>query len=593
MKMNPILLVIAILFSVNFLSAESGCYYYGSELKCLELNRSPLKSVGNWPVIAVKNGPVLPLTGEIGVSFKKGFTNYDVAQIMKKYGLKIARKIDGMDHLKIFKAASGTDLFETSKEIYESGKVKWAQPVWLEEPALLSTPDDTYYVDQWHHTVINSEKAWDYAVGYPEAKIAVLDSGVDTFHPDLNLQMGMSFVPTEQDVNPNMGSFQNQYMMAHGTCVSGIAAGQGFNGAGISGVCPKCSVIPVKYIGLEQNYPPLDRKVQAVKWAVDAGAWVINNSWTIAVDKDRTTEECISIPADNFVKELIDYAETNGRGGLGTVIVWSAGNSTCDTLLNPSLNDDRIVVVSALDVDSSYVYYSNYGVNVNIAAPAGEAIIGKGGLVTTDVSTPGKGFNPAFNNADPSYVDYQDQFFTKYFDGTSAAAPVVSGAFGLMLSIKPEMTLAEAIDCMKKAAAAPQFDCEHGDLSACFGAGILDVGKMVEMAFNGECGGGESFHCFEDWQCEEGKTCNVDTGVCGDGTSEVPDNGNNDDTGEVADDTGNSGSTEQPDDMGSDDTEESSDTVQESPDDAQVSENSDGNTDIPQEDEVGCALVLF
>lgn len=580
MKMRLVLLVTVVLSGPIWLFAESGCYYYGSEPKCLEIRKSSLKNVENWPVIAVKNGPELPLTGEIGVAFKNGFSNFEVAEIIGEYGLKVVRKIEGLDHLLILKAKTGTDLFEVAGNIYKSGKVKWAQPMWLEQPSLLSTPDDTYYVDQWHHGVINSEKAWDYALGYPDAKIAVLDSGVDTFHPDLVLQMGMSFVPTEQDVNPNMGGFQNQYVMAHGTCVSGLAAAQGFNGAGISGVCPKCSVIPVKYIGLEQNYPTLDRKLQAVKWAVDAGAWVINNSWTISPDKDKITEECINIPADNFVKELIDYAADKGRNGLGTVIVWAAGNSTCDTALNPSLNDDRIVVVSALDLDSSLVYYSNYGINVNIAAPAGDSALGKGGLVTTDVSTPGKGFNPAFNNADPAYADYPDQFFTKYFDGTSAAAPVVSGAIALMLSVKPEMTLNEAIDCMKKAATIPQSDCQHGDMKTCFGAGILDVGRMVEMAYSGECGGGESFHCFKDWQCEEEKVCDVVSGVCLE-NSETPDEVNEDqDESQEESQDENEGSVEQP------DVSESSD-VQEKPD------NSNKNEAVSDIKDSGCSSLIF
>jgi len=583
MKMKLVLLVTVVLFGSSLLFAEKGCYYYGSELKCMEIRKSPLKSVNNWPVIFLKNGPELPLTGEIGVAFKKGFSNVELFEMIKKYSLIDARKIEGLDHLKIFKAESGTDLFEVARNIYKSGKVKWAQPMWLERPALLSTPDDTYYVDQWHHGVINSEKAWDYAVGYPDAKIAVLDSGVDTFHPDLVLQMGMSFVPTEQDVNPNMGGFQNQYIMAHGTCVSGLAAAQGFNGAGISGVCPKCSVIPVKYIGLEQNYPTLDRKLQAVKWAVDAGAWVINNSWTISPDKNTETDECLSIPADNFVKELIDYAETNGRGGLGTIIVWAAGNSTCDTALNPSLNDDRIVVVSALDIDNSFVYYSNYGINVNIAAPAGDSALGKGGLVTTDVSTPGKGFNPAFNNADPAYADYPDQFFTKYFDGTSAAAPVVSGAIALMLSVKPEMTLNEAIECMKKAAATPQFDCQHGDMKTCFGAGILDVGKMVEMAYSGECGGGESFHCFEDWQCKEGEVCETDSGLCVE-SLETPDEVNDD---KEDSQEGNESSLEQPDESESRDVQETEDSSSE------IVDNSNENEDVSDVDDSGCSVLIF
>jgi hypothetical protein len=481
--------VVSVLFSVIY--AEEPCYYYGEKLTCLNKVHVDFSIESNSYVksVSIDGGQRLPLTGEIGVVFKKGVGKKIIDGIIEKYSFKIARTLDGIEGYFIFKAPENTALFEISRKLFETGLVKWAQPVWIEKPVLAFVPNDTYYGDQWQHKVINSETAWDIGQGYADAKIAVLDSGVDTMHPDLFLQLGMSFVPGEPQIDPNMGALQNKYYMAHGTAVSGIAAGQGDNGIGVSGVCPKCSVIPVKYIGLEMSNPPADRKLNAVKWAVDAGAWVINNSWTIAPDKDKQTEECIDIPLDNFVKEMTDYAVNTGRNGLGTIIVWAAGNSTCDTVRNPSLLDERNVVVSGLDIDSTLVYYSNYGVNVDISAPAGDADPAKSGLITTDVTANGKGFNPAFNDANSGYTDYMDQAYTKYFDGTSAAAPVVAGALALMLSVNPSMTYAQAIDCMKKAASVPEADCSYGEKSVCFGAGILNAGKMVELASSGECGG--------------------------------------------------------------------------------------------------------
>ncbi len=516
-----------------FLTAVEPCYYYGEELYCLQLKKGivalddeeylkfsksglgkdqqvrhyvegvhtvdlsklpagisaskKMKSIRKLPVVSVKGGPDLPLTGEIGVVFRKDVTDSSINEVMRKFSLKVSRTIEGYWGYFIFKTAS-EDPFAVSRKIHETGLVKWAQPVWLEMPVLTSVPNDTFYPDQWQHKVVNSEAAWDLAKGRSDVLIAVVDSGVDTVHFDLQLVPGMSFVPSEQSVDPNMGAFQNQYMMAHGTAVSGIAAARGDNGFGVAGVCQQCSVIPVKYIGLESSYPPLDRKFNAIKWAVDAGAWVINNSWSIATDKD-SQDNCIEVPLDNFVKQMIDYAVEYGRNGLGTVIVWAAGNSTCDTALNPSLNDDRIVVVSALANDSSLVYYSNYGDNIDISSPAGESIPEKSGLVTTDSTLNGKGFNPAYNNADNAYSDYQDQAFTKYFDGTSAAAPVVAGAIALTMSTRNGMTYSEAIDCMKAAASVPEAECSYGAKARCFGAGILNAGKMVEMAVSGECGG--------------------------------------------------------------------------------------------------------
>lgn len=481
MKKPLFLFVISLIFIPFLVAGSDACYYYGKTLTCLKERGVVLNSLDS--------SFRFPLTGEVGLVFKKDVGTEKINEVMKKYSFKIARTLEGVDGYYIFSAPAGTDLFKVSRELSESGLVKWAQPVWLEKPVLSFVPNDTYYPDQWQHSFVNSEKAWDIVKGYPDAKIAVVDSGVDTMHPDLLLQLGMSFVPGEPQIDPVMGTLQNKYYLAHGTAVSGIAAGQGDNGTGVAGVCLKCSVIPIKYIGNEMNLPPADRKLNAIKWAVDAGAWVINNSWTIAPDKDNDTDQCIDIPLDNFVKEMTDYAVEKGRNGLGTIIVWAAGNSACDTSGNPSLLDERNVVVSGLDLDGSLVYYSNYGVNVDIAAPAGDADPAKSGLITTDVTQNGKGFNPAFNDANAGYTDYMDQAYTKYFDGTSAAAPVVAGALALMLSANPSMTYDEAIDCMKKAAAVPQAECSYGEKSVCFGAGILDAGKMVELASGGECGG--------------------------------------------------------------------------------------------------------
>ncbi len=479
------------------------------------LRRTALsKNIDLMPVVSVKNGEMMATTGEVGLVFKPGTSRAQRSSMITDYSLVLRREIKGIEDFGVYFIEDGRDPFNVSMEIYETGMVKWVQPVWLENPQLNSTPNDLYYADQWHHPVVNSEKGWSITKGRPDAKIAVIDSGVDTAHPDLRLAWGHSFVPTEQYVDPNMGAFQNQYIMAHGTCVSGIAAAVGFNEWGVAGICADCTVIPIKYIGLEQNYPPLDRKLHAMVWAVDEGAWVINNSWVVAPDKNRQTDTCIEVPSDNFLLEAVDYAVNNGRDGLGTIIVWAAGNSTCDTVMNKSLQDSRTVTVSGLDTDLSLVSYSNYGVAIDIAAPAGESLPGKSGLVTTDVSVPNKGFNPAYNNANPDYNDFPDQLYTRYFDGTSAAAPVVSGALALMLTARPGMTYQDAIDCMRSAAAQPSAICQHGEQESCFGAGILDVGKMVEMAHNGECGGYDQFFCLGDEDCSGEEKCDLESGEC-------------------------------------------------------------------------------
>ncbi len=576
----------------GFISRHSDILPRSPEISLVKINKlKSIRDVRMLPAVSVKNGEILAVTGEIGLVFKPETTESQRNEMISKNDLTLKRTLDGIEGYGVYFVESGRDPFDLSVKIYETGKVKWAQPVWLEKPQLNSTPNDIYYPEQWHHPVINSEKAWSITKGHPDAKIAVIDSGVDTTHPDLRLAWGHSFVPTEQYVDPNMGAFQNQYIMAHGTCVAGIAAAIGFNEWGVAGVCADCTVIPIKYIGLEQNYPPLDRKLHAMKWAVDEGAWVINNSWVVAPDKDRQTDQCVEVPADNFLLEAVDYAVNNGRNGLGTIIVWAAGNSTCDTILNKALQDDRTVAVSGLDIDSTLVYYSNYGVAVDIAAPAGDSMPGKSGLVTTDVSTPNKGFNPAYNNANNQYNDFPDQLYTRYFDGTSAAAPVVSGALALMLTARPGMTYQEAIECMKSAAAQPAASCQHGDMDRCFGAGILDVGKMVEMAVNGDCGGMEMDFCLNDSHCNENEICDTETKNCipayveddpADNNESDPNNDNDDQNEPGNSDNGQS----------DDQSNENENNEQEKSEETEKPSGSDTTSESLEDESIGCSILF-
>ncbi|MFO7734756.1 MAG: S8 family serine peptidase [bacterium] len=649
MKYLLLLFSIFIFSGLNAAVDDFACYYVNGERNCLEfeknkiaLNTGPERSVNNlsnivsgikfiesrgkidiygmdevfseadfkaliernysvWPVFSSAAGVLLPTDGRIGFFVKD---SSDIKKIVSSHELRLIKNYENHENMITALVPEGSNPFRVADKIKKTGLVSWAQPIWYEPVKLRSwQPDDEFYPQQWHHKNINSELAWSIATGNEKAAIAVIDSGVDTAHPDLLLRIGRSFVPTEQAVEPNMGMFQNNYMMAHGTCVSGLAAAKGNNSIGVAGVCPECSVIPIKYIGNEMAHPPLDRKFEAISWAVDNGAWVINNSWSAASDTDNAGN-CVEIPPDNFMEQAIEYAITEGRDGLGTVLVWSSGNSTCDTQLNKTLHSDDIIVVSATREDDSITDYSNYGSHIDVAAPAGNAGEKKNGLVTTDVSQPGKGFNPYYPNAGgPEYTDLPDESYTKYFDGTSASAPLVSGAIALMLSVRPGMSYAEAIACTEEAAALPEgSDCPHGNIGQCYGHGILNVENMLKMATSGDCGGEG---CSDDSQCGENEHCNLDTGICekseedsqhdGDGAEEDTSEDNNE--GQNDDDSGDATDSENGSSEDSEGTESDSET---SPDDEDAhdenlenTENKENSSDTPEDEEAGCSTLYI
>src|SRR5690606_37523150 len=96
--------------------------------------------------------------------------------------------------------------------------------------------------------------------------------------------------------------------------VAGIVGARAGNGMGMVGFCPTCRMIPIKMLG--EGEGALSRDVAAFEHALDAGAWVINNSWGFTT----------SMPVPGPLREVIERAETEGRDGLGTLVVFSAGN---------------------------------------------------------------------------------------------------------------------------------------------------------------------------------------------------------------------------------------------------------------------------
>src|SRR5690606_18197207 len=162
-----------------------------------------------------------------------------------------------------------------------------------------------------------------------------------------------------------------------------------------------------------------------------------------------------------LVRAAFDYAETDGRGGKGTVILFAAGNS------NEVVNDygayESVLAVAAVDDQGLKSYYSNFGVAVDIAAPSNGGLNG----ITTTAAPSG---------------------YTNSFGGTSSACPFAAGVAGLILSANPELTAAEVRDILR--ASATKIDPVWGEwkdgISPFYGSGMVNAYVAVQMA-RGAC----------------------------------------------------------------------------------------------------------
>lgn len=319
-----------------------------------------------------------------------------------------------------------------------------AEPEMYRELRVTALVDDPMLSDQWHLTrsgtdvpgvgQIHVEGAWDITKGNPDVVIAVFDTGTDLRHPDLipNLIDGFDAVDGDDDPSAACSASydgrdaaascpaQTPYRESHATSVCGLTAGRGDNGLGTTGVCPLCTLRPVRVIGDESSEIGSGlSSAEAFRRGVNEGAWVINNSWGIGFSR--------YFPLSSVERSALRYARINGRDGLGTVILFAAGNDTADVAADPYASQPDVITVAATTNLDDWAYYSNYGREIDVAAPSNGGAINEDnhGLVSTDVS------------GDDGY-DASD--YTSDFGGTSGASPIAAGLAGLILSANPALT---------------------------------------------------------------------------------------------------------------------------------------------------------
>lgn len=350
----------------------------------------------------------------------------------------------------------GVDDLAFARALHGREGVHWVHPDLRLALVPHAVPDDPWYAQQWHldntgqggriaDVDINAPEAWTVATG-AGVTIAVIDTGVQLDHPDLLVIPGHDYVDHDEDPSPGADDGA-----PHGTGVAGIAAAIGDNGYGVSGVAWASDVYAIRLIGGDTSTSDL---YEAFAEAVDAGAGVLSNSWGFY--------GCQGVPAAEVFSEMFAYAEDEGRGGLGSVVVFAAGNDNCDNSGDAMLSNNKALVVAALEWWDQRASYSNYGRPLGLAAPTT--------LLTTDLTSGG-------------YGNYGgDDGFWEGFSGTSGATPVVSGVVALMLEANPRLTAKQVRSVLADTAA--KVDVQNGawdqdGWSPYYGYGRIDAGAAV------------------------------------------------------------------------------------------------------------------
>ncbi|MBN1507431.1 MAG: S8 family serine peptidase [Sedimentisphaerales bacterium] len=284
--------------------------------------------------------------------------------------------------------------------------------------SICAQPNDPEYDKQWSLDKIGVSQAWDTCQGSDEVIVAVIDTGVDYDHRDLQGNVWRN--EAEWDGLPGVDDDDNGYIddaygynfayanndpiddNGHGTHCAGIIAAVGNNGLDTAGICWNARIMALKMLDAAGDGTSADA-VPAIYYAVANGADVISLSWG-------------SEDESQAIQDAIAYARRQG-----VLVVAAAGNDDSEALFYPAA-DPYVIATAATDSSDKRWYLSNHGSWVDIAAP-GRDILSLSVTGTSSTATASA--------------------FTKKMSGTSMAAPHVSGACALLLAAQPLLTCDE------------------------------------------------------------------------------------------------------------------------------------------------------
>ena len=321
--------------------------------------------------------------------------------------------------------------------------------------------NDKLNAKQWAPRQIRAEQAWAKSRG-AGVVIAIVDSGVDLGHPDLDdkLLSGATFLECGSGCGNGdwkSGPWSRRASASpHGTHVAGIAAAETGNGIGIAGVAPDAKLLPIKV--LDDDGGSFADVARGIRYAADRGAKVINVSLGAAPGVQALT--FTGLISD--VTKAIAYA--NGRGA---VVVAAAGNEAAPLCDTPGF-DPGAVCVASVDRLENHSYYSNFPVNADltaVSAPGGSGLPVCGeDVVSTVVRDTGRSWVCGYSD------DYDE------YAGTSMAAPHVAGVVALLSA--QQRTRTNIINTLRSTSRQPG-TVIRGVFNPAFGYGIVDARAAV------------------------------------------------------------------------------------------------------------------
>lgn len=323
------------------------------------------------------------------------------------------------------------------RQARQDPRVEFAEPNYLLK-ATNTVPDDQFFSQMWGMSNafsqsqppadISATRAWDITTGSDDLVVAVIDTGIDLSHADLEANAwvnpreipnngvdddGNGYIDDKNGwnfFNDNKNVFQSESEDMHGTHVAGTIGAVGNNRIGVAGVAWHVKLMSLKFLGGSKGEGSTGDAVRALSYAIDqknrgVNVRVVNASWG-GGGQSQSLRNAIA-----------------AAGAAGIVFVCAAGNeaadndSTADFPANFATDLNNVISVASITRDDELSSFSSFGhLSVSVAAPGT-------GIIST-----------LPNNHYGS------------FSGTSMASPHVAGIAALVLSNEPSLTPAQVRD---------------------------------------------------------------------------------------------------------------------------------------------------
>lgn len=319
---------------------------------------------------------------------------------------------------------NGFAVIDAANALAVRPEIRLAEPDMIFTGTSDFTPNDPFFSLSWHQRNtgqiggragfdLDADLAWDWTLGSPTQTWVVIDCGVDLNHPEFATRPDLDEdpLPGKDFTGDNTEGFPASACDRHGTAVAGVVSARLNNRVGLTGIAPLCRLASARAtttICGQLFYTTSSWTIDALNWAVSIRARVTNNSNSYRFYSASISEA---------------YELTRAQG---LIHFASAGNNSYGFANFPG-NLPAVMSVAATNRFGTRASFSNYGYNVDLAAPGEE-------IITTDLLG-NDGYSP-------------DEYLNA--NGTSLAAPNAAGVALLLLSIYPNLTSAQVEEILRQ-----------------------------------------------------------------------------------------------------------------------------------------------